>query len=63
MLSLTTFLFSFLIKFLSLDKIISKYIDKKDKKNYINSLKKIEVEMGEMGLEDNQEADTNLINI
>ena len=63
LLSLTTFLFSFLIKFLSLDKIISKYIDKKDKKNYINSLKKIEVEMGEMGLEDNQEVDTNLINI
>ena len=62
LLSMTTFLFSVLIKYISIDKILNKYIDRKSKKN-INSLQNIELEMGELGLEENQEIDSNLINI
>ena len=49
-LSLTTFIVNFAIKFIPIDKKIDKYLEKKQMEKSINKIENIELEMGEIGI-------------
>ena len=61
--SMTTFFFNFGIKFIPLEKLINKYLEKKELQKEINNVRKIELEMemGEIDNNDNKKIDENLI--
>ena len=62
LLSLTTFIFNFGIKFIPIEKKIDKYLEKKDIKKEINNINNIELELGGIDIDDNKKIDENFIN-
>ena len=60
---MTTLFFNFGIKFIPLEKLINKYLEKKELQKEINNVQKIELEMemGEIDNNDNKKIDENLI--
>jgi hypothetical protein len=61
--SMTTFFFNFGFKFIPLEKLINKYLEKKELQKEINNVQEIELEMemGEIVNNDNKKIDENLI--
>ena len=62
LLSLTTVIFSFIIKFLPIDKLINYYLEKIESKKGKKYIENIELEMRGIDFEDNKKIEDNLIN-